>query len=153
MGLLRLSKLPTAGQLLGCELLNGLEHGEARIRRIRAGRLLKANQTRIVERFEAVQDRQRQMRPEVDDRPRRIEGPAAGEDRQTPEEGLLRWIEEVVAPGDRPPQCLLSLRQVPATSGEEREPAVEPCQDRLRWEEPYPRRRQLDGKRETIQAT
>ena len=58
-----------------------------------------------------------------------------------------------MTPGDRSPQRLLSLRAVPATPGEEREPAVETRQDRLRWKESHARRRQLDGERETVQAT
>ena len=65
----------------------------------------------------------------------------------------MRRLEEIVTPGDRSPQRLLSLRAVPATSGEERKPAVETRQDGLRRKESHARRRQLDGQRETIQAT
>jgi hypothetical protein len=50
---------------------------------------------------------------------------------------LLRRIEQVVAPSDRPAQRLLSLWEVSATAGEEREPAVEARQDRFRREESH----------------
>ena len=106
-----------------------------------------------MESVEAVEDRERRIAPEARHRLRRIERPAAGEHRQSPEEGLLRRIEQIMTPGDRPSQRLLSLREVPATSGEEREPAVETRQDRFRREESHARRRQLDGEREAVQAT
>src|SRR4051794_30499966 len=154
MGLLRLGKLPTGDQLLTGKLADGLEHGEARlVPRIGIERLLEANQTGIVECIEAIKDRERWTSSEARHCFRRIERPAAGEHRQAAEERLLRGIEEVMTPGYSPAQCLLSLWEVPATSGEEREPAVETRQDRFRWEESHARRRQLDGEREAVQAT
>src|SRR5215204_1092639 len=134
MALLRLHKLPAEDQLFGRELLDGLKHGEARIGpRIRFDRLLDANQTRVMESFESIEDRHRPIRPKADNRLRRFEGPAAGKYRQPSEQGLLRRIEEIVAPADRPPQRLLSLGAVPATASQEREAAVETRQDRFRW--------------------
>jgi hypothetical protein len=134
--------------------MDGLEHGKAGVcRPILTGRLLKADETGIVECIEAIEDRERRIAPEACHCLRRIERPAAGKHRQASEESLLRRLQEIVAPGDRPSQRLLSFRAVPATSGEERKPAVETRQDRFRREQSHPRSRQLDGERETIQAT
>ena len=152
--LLRLRKLPTGDQLLGRELMDGLEHGKAGV-----GRRISIRSTPGGESDWYRGARRGRRRPGAADRSRsrhrlrRIEGPAAGKHRQSSEEGLLRRIEEIVTPGDRSPQRLLSLRAVPATSGEEREAAVETRQDRLRRQESHARRRQLDGEREAIQAT
>ena len=56
--LLHLGKLATGNQLLGCKLMDGLQHGKAGVgRRISIGRLLEANQTGIVESVEALEDR------------------------------------------------------------------------------------------------
>jgi hypothetical protein len=134
--------------------MDRLEHDKAGVgRRISADRLLNADETGIVKRVQAVEDRERWIRPKADNRLRRIEGPAAGEHRQSPEEGLFRAIEEIMTPGDRSPQRLLSFRAVSATSDEECEAAVKSGQDRFRREQSHPRSRQLDGERETIQAT
>src|SRR5215207_424600 len=153
MALLRLRKLSTDDQLFGRELLDGLEHGEARIGpRIRFDRLLEANQTRVMESFETIEDRHWGIGPEADNRLRLIEGPAAGKYRQPSEQGLLRRIEEIMAPADRSPQRLLSLGSVPATASQEREAAVETRQDRLRGQQAHARRSQLDGEREAVQA-
>src|SRR5215211_3409543 len=117
MGLLRLVKLPAAGQLLGGELSDGLQHSEARIgSRIGLNWLLEANQTGIVECLETIEDWERRFAAEASHCFRRVERPAAGKHRQASEEGLLRWIEEIMAPGDGPSQRLLALREVPATS-------------------------------------
>ena len=43
----------------------------------------------------------------------------AGEDAQPPEQHLLVPIEQVVAPGDRPAQSPLPLRQIPGSADEE----------------------------------
>src|SRR5829696_7680777 len=153
MVLLRLGKLPTDDELFGRELLNGLEHGEARLSpRIRFDRLPEANQARVMESFETIEDRDRRVGPEADNRLRRIEGPAARKYRQPSEQGLLRRIEEIMAPADSPPQRLLSLGAVPTTASQEREAAVETRQDRLRGQQSHARRSQLDGEREAVQA-
>src|SRR5215217_3970184 len=87
--LLHLVEVPTRNQLLGREFMDGLEHGEAGlVRRISIGRLLKANQTGIVENIEAVEDGERRIDPEADNRLRRVEGPTASKDRQSSEESL-----------------------------------------------------------------
>src|SRR5215207_4626476 len=126
--------------------MNGLQHGEAGVGRlISVGRLLKANETGIVESVETVEDREWWISREADDRLSRVEGPAAGEYRQSPEKRLIGAIEEIVTPGDRSPQRLLPLRAVPATSGEEGEATIETRQDGLRGKESHSRRRQLDG--------
>ena len=50
--------------------------------------------------------------------------------RQPPEQGLLRLLQEVVAPGDRVPQRLLARRQVPCPAGQQRQPPLQPRQQR-----------------------
>src|SRR5215203_972714 len=131
--LLHLVEVPTRNQLLGCEFMDGLEHGQAGlVRRISIGRLLKANQTGIVENIEAVEDGERRIDPEADNSLRRIERPAASEHCQSSEEDLFGATEEIMTPGDRSSQRLLSFRAVPATAGEEREAVVQTRQDRFR---------------------
>ncbi len=54
--------------------------------------------------------------------------PAAGEDGQTPEQRLLGRLEQVVTPGKRLAQRLLSLRQIGCPTRQQWEAALEPLQ-------------------------
>jgi hypothetical protein len=102
--LLHLPKLSTTDQLLGRKLLDRLKHGKARVgRRFSIRRLFTADQTGIVECVQAVEDRERWSGPEANDTLRGIECPAAGEDRQSSEEGLFGAPEKIMTPGDRSP--------------------------------------------------
>ena len=62
------------------------------------------------------------------DRGRRVQGGAAHEHRQLPEQRLLRPAQQVVAPGDRVAHGLLPGRQVVRSLGQLRQRAVQPLQ-------------------------
>ena len=61
----------------------------------------------------------------------RLERAAAGEDGEAGEEALLLGAEQVVRPVDRGTQGALPLGQVAGAAGEEREPLLEPLEQRV----------------------
>jgi hypothetical protein len=76
------------------------------------------------------------------DRLGRLKRPAAGEDGQPPEEGLLARAEQVVAPGERVAHGALAAGQVARPINQQRQRAVQAGQQRRGWQELRPRRRQ-----------
>src|SRR6266849_1427188 len=72
---------------------------------------------------------------------------AAREYREAAEQALQRLLQEVVAPCDRTVERLLATRQVASPSSEDAHACLQPRQQRLRVEELYPRRGELDCKR------
>ena len=83
----------------------------------------------------------------------RLQGAAAGEDRQPAEEDAARsgvsrsWLQ-AIASRKRP----LAGGQVARAAGQQRQPAVEPGQQRRRRQEGDAGRRQLDGERQPVEA-
>ena len=64
---------------------------------------------------------------------------------------MLPLAQQVVAPGDRGPQRVLALVGVLRAAGQQRQPLVEPAQQRLGRERPHPRRRELDRERQAVE--
>ena len=85
------------------------------------------------------------------DRGDRLQPRAAREDRQAPEERLLRRREQPIAPGDRLPQRPLPVRQVARAARQQSEPLVEPGEQGGGRQRRDPRRRQFDRQRQAVQ--
>jgi hypothetical protein len=83
---------------------------------------------------------------------RRLDLPAPGEDRQTPEELLLVGIEEVVTQVDGRPQRPMARRRVAAAAREELERVLEPAQHLVPLEQLHAGGGQLDGERQAVEA-
>ena len=77
---------------------------------------------------------------------------AACEHRESLEQSLQRFIQQVVAPGDRARERLLPSRQVARTNSEHLQACLEPAEQRLRCKKLDPRRGQLDGQRQPVDA-
>ena len=88
----------------------------------------------------------------VGDRLSRLQGAAADEDGEAPEQHLLLRLQQVVTPGDGVAQGALSLGRIPRPTGEEGQPLLQTGQHRLRREHAHPRRGQLDGQGQPVQA-
>ena len=82
----------------------------------------------------------------------RLEGEAAGEDRQPAEEQALLAVEQVVAPLDGGAQGLLARARGAAAGGEDVEAVAQAGGDLLEREGGDARRGQLDGQRHAVQA-
>ena len=76
----------------------------------------------------------------------------AEEHRQPFEHALLVVEQQLVAPVDHRPQCLLARQRRARTTGEQAEPIVEPGGDLLDREGPGPSRGELDRQRQPIEA-
>jgi hypothetical protein len=82
-----------------------------------------------------------------------IERKTTDEDGEAGEEHLLLGREEVVAPLDRAAQCPVTRRRARAGRClEQIEPLTETLENRTRREHPDPRRRELERKRQAVQA-
>ena len=82
----------------------------------------------------------------------RLELEAAREDREPAEEDPLVRLEEIVAPLERRAQRLLARRAGKASRTKKTEPVVEPLRDRRRAEGSDPAGRELERKRQAIEA-
>ena len=89
-------------ELLGRELADRLQHGVARLA---AGPVRRVQQARLDQRSDAVEGRDADVAGRVRDRLGGAEGEATDEDREGAKEGLLRFVEQVVAPVDRVAHC------------------------------------------------
>src|SRR5438094_10256371 len=78
------------------------------------------------------------------------ESEAADEDCEPREEPAFRLIEKLIAPGNCVPERALAVRDVACSSGQHREPFVEPLEQGGRRENLRPGRSQLDPQRETV---
>ena len=65
---------------------------------------------------------------------------------------LLAGLEQVVAPVDRRRERLLARQQRAAAAGEQAEAVVEPREDLVDAHRAHPRRRELDGERDAVEA-
>ena len=68
------------------------------------------------------------------------------------EQPLLRFVEQVVAPGDRAAQRLLAFGQIARAAGEDLQAALQSSQHRRGRQRLDARRRQLDGQRQPVEA-
>ena len=73
------------------------------------------------------------------------------EDPETCEERALRWLQQIMAPGDGGAQGLLSRREVACPAREDRQPLIEPRQERGRGQQAHAGGGQLDREREAVQ--
>ena len=79
-----------------------------------------------------------------------LQGAASREHRHPSEEGLLILLQKVVAPVYGTPQGLLAGGQVARSPLQELHSVAEALEHLLGWEQPYPRRRKLYGKRKPV---
>ena len=82
---------------------------------------------------------------------RRVQGAAAGKDRQALEERLLLLSEQIVTPGNRIPHRLLPRRDVAGASREQRQALLQAHEQRLRWKQLDEGRGQFNGQRKAIE--
>ena len=81
-----------------------------------------------------------------------LERATAAKDGEAGEEPLLVVVEEIVAPGDRRPQCRVALVCI-AASLSRVEPLTDPLEELLRAEELDPCGGELDRERKTVETT
>jgi hypothetical protein len=81
-----------------------------------------------------------------------FERPAAGEHCEASHGHLLLRIQQVIAPGDRRRQCLLSLGKVPRPTGEKRKPLFEAREQGVRRQQLYAGCSQLDGEWQSVET-
>jgi len=82
----------------------------------------------------------------------RFERESADEYPEPPEQALLGRSQQVIAPGDRRPQGLLPGGQVPRAAGQQRQPALEPCQQGRGRKHGQASACELDCQRQAVQA-
>ena len=75
----------------------------------------------------------------------------AREDRQPPEQGLLRGREQVITPLQGGAQGALARRSGPVAGRQQPEPVAQPGADLLRRQDPDPGRGQLDRQRQAVE--
>ena len=145
-------RLPGRLQPLSRELADRLQHAEPR-RRLPLGPAGALPHEAVVdEGGQTVQEINAEVAIGVAHGRRRLEGPAASEDAEAAEQGLLGRGEQVVAPGDRGAEGLLARRQVAGAAGEQRQPPVQLTEQRRRREHLAACRREFDGERQPIQV-
>ena len=115
------------------------------------GMLAQLQQALVDQRFDAVDDVDTQILFRVGHGLGGLERAAADEDRQAAEQPLFGLAEQVVAPGNRRAQRLLTRRQIPRAAGQDLETALQPPQHRRRRQRLDAGRRQLDGQGQTVQ--
>ena len=82
----------------------------------------------------------------------RGQGGAASEDGDASKEGLFRWREEVVAPGDGVAQGTLASGQIAGAVGQHRQALFEAGEHRPWGEEAHPGGGELDGEGQSVEA-
>jgi hypothetical protein len=134
-----------AGEALGRELAHRCQHAEPR-----SGiDCLDLHKAVPDEGVEQVQDL---IVGEAGDVHGGVHRPALDEDREHLQHLLLRSIEQPEAPLDGRAQRALTLRQVRRAGAEGVEAVFEPSEQRTRFQQSRPSRRELDGEGETFQA-
>jgi hypothetical protein len=112
-----------------------------------------SQQTLLNERLYAVEEIDLESAGVTTDPLRDLQTAAAREHAQPREERLLETVEEVVTPSDGGPQRLLSRGEVPRAAGKDGKSVVEPDQQLRGGQDPDASGSQLDGERESVQAT
>ena len=82
---------------------------------------------------------------------RHFQRPSACKDGEPAEERSLFSGKQIVAPVDRPLQCLVARQRRPAAAGEETEPVTQPFVDLYGCQGAGPCGRQLDRQRDPIE--
>jgi hypothetical protein len=119
--------------------------------RLLAG-LVHLHQRLVHQRVQPIQHRQgHRPRPSVEHRLRGGQRPAPHEGRQPAQQQTLRLLEQVPAPVQRRAQGALACGQVSRPARKQSEAVVQPGGDHLHRQAAHPRRRQLDGQRDTVQ--
>ena len=140
-------QLARGRELLEPELPDRLQHAEARVR---VGCGQGPHQTLVGEGGDAGEDIERAVLTK--DRLRRLERPTATEDGQPPKERRLVPLEQVVAPGDGVAQGALPRRSIARSTGKDGQATFQPFLKGVRRQESDPRRGELDGQRQPIEA-
>ncbi len=83
---------------------------------------------------------------------RPFQGEAADKDGEPAKQGLLLCGEQIVAPGDGIAHRPLPGRRVQSATGQQRQPLLQPGEQRTWREDLDPGGGQLDGQRQTVQA-
>ena len=82
---------------------------------------------------------------------RRLERPAAGEDREPRRQALLGVRQQVVAPVERRPQRLLARQRAARAAGQQAEALVQPGANASHGESAHARRGQLERQRDAVE--
>ena len=135
-----------AGQALGGELADRLQHQVTR----RPGRPQLPEQALVHQLLQAVQHADADAGPRAHGLDH-LQVDTAPEDRAGRQQLPALIAEQVIAPLDGGAQRLLAVRQVTAPAGQQPQRMLQPLQDRLRRQQPDPRRSQLDRQRQAIQ--
>jgi hypothetical protein len=119
---------------------------------LRVARLVDPDEALVDERAQSVEH----VHAEVGRRPahdlRHVEAPATAEDGQAVDESAGTGLEQVVAPGDRPAQRLLALREVARSGRQQREMVLEAGEDLVGRQQLDAGGGELDRKRHAVQA-
>ena len=121
-----------------CELADGLEHHEPLVP--------PPEQALVDERLDEIRVSPGHL---LD----RLERGAAAEDGEPPQKPPLVLGQQLVAPADRRLEGALPLGQVTGARDEEREPLVQPLEQRVRREYPDARRGELDREGQVVEPT
>src|SRR5262249_12181065 len=148
-------RLPARRQALACKLAGRLQHSETRcvLAYFTSGYTSCAfgffsyEEALIHQRSETFED----VGAVAGNRLRCLQRAATGEDRQPAEERRLFLAQQVVAPGDRVPQCLLPGRQIARSANQQSQTLLQPRQQPFGREQLDARCRQLDRQRQPIQ--
>src|SRR2546427_8068325 len=125
MAPLDLGGLAGPHELFPGELVNRVELAKARF----AIDLLDPNEALVDQRHEPIDDIAANVRCGPADDLGDLEIAATDEDGQSGEQPALAFVEEIVAPGDRPTESLLPLRQVARPSRQHAELVFESSED------------------------
>ncbi|HEX5506478.1 MAG TPA: hypothetical protein VFW96_27925, partial [Thermomicrobiales bacterium] len=80
-----------------------------------------------------------------------LDGAAAREDGQAPEEGALVLVQQGLAPGDRGAEGPLARGEVGRAAGQHRQPARQPGEQRRRRQQRHARGGELERQRQAVQ--
>ena len=136
------------GQPFGCVLADHGQHPEPRVGRIP---LDPAQQALVDEFLESVQDLDAQVDRSRADRLGGFEADAAAEYRAGGQQAPGAGPEQRVAPGNRPAQGLLALRQVTGAPDEQGQGLIQPGDQRRGRQELDPCRRQFERQGQAIE--
>ena len=143
-----LVRVTAAREHLGGVLADRLEHREARFLAL----LVEADEALVHELAQPVDDLAADLAGRAADGLGHVQLEPAAEHRQPIEQVARAVVEQVVAPGDRAAERLLSLRQVPRPARQRGEVVVEARVDLVRRQQLDPGRRELDRQRHPVEA-
>src|SRR5215211_7562769 len=144
LDLIGLSTLP---ELLAGKLVDCLKHHESRLP---ARSFLLPQEALVQQGGDALEGLHWQISFRVADGLYGFQGAAPGEDRKPPEEHLLAFVEERMAPLDGSPQGPLPLWEVAGSACKELQAAAKPVQQRIGREHLDPRCSKFYGQGKTV---